>query len=196
MPGRPRRGSAHKLTELPRVKPARQQLIGLLLAAFALLPGPVPAQQDLRIGYVDMKRLLDEAPQVREAHDRLQAEFAERDRELQKDQSRLDALEAALAADRERLDEATLAERKREVDVLAGSMRRARERLQAELRERSAQELDRSWQAVSNAAVEYARAHGFDLLLPSPVIYASPKIDLTDDILRELRRAEGRARLP
>lgn len=175
---------------LPSAHLARAALLALAL----LVPtaGALHAQDSApRIGYVDMKRLLDQAPQVQQAHDRLEAEFADRDKALRKQQDRLDALRAELDSDRNTLTTAAQAERQREIDVLAGSVRRARERMQAELKQRSAEELDKSWQAVSNAAVEYARRHGYDLLLPSPVIYASPRVDITDEILRELR---GKAR--
>lgn len=171
------------------MKAATRQLIGLLLGTcLIVLPLLAQAQNGPRIGYVDMKRLLDQAPQVQQAHDRLQEEFSSRDLALQKEQDRLDALRASLASDRNALEPGQLADRQHEIDVLAGSVRRARERMQKDLKERSTQELDKSWQTVSNAAVEYARSHGYDLLLPSPVIYASPKVDITDAILRKLRR--------
>ncbi len=161
-----------------------------MLIACLLLPMLAQAQSSPRIGYVDMKRLLDQAPQVQQAHDRLQEEFASRDEALQKQQDRLEALRASLDSDRDSLTADQLATRQHEVDVLAGSVRRARERMQKDLKERSTQELDKSWQTVSNAAVEYARSHGYDLLLPSPVIYASPKVDITDAILQQLRRED------
>lgn len=169
---------------------AIRQLILLLLATCLIAMGFPAVAQDSgpRIGYVDMKRLLDQAPQVQQAHDRLQAEFAEQDQALQKEQKRLDALRASLDHDRDDLDAARLAERQSEIDVLAGSVRRARERMQQELQSRSTQELDASWQIISNAAVEYARSEGYDLLLPSPVIYASPRVDITDAVLQKLRR--------
>jgi len=36
--------------------------------------------------------------------------------------------------------------------------------------------------------IEYARAQGFDLIVPSPVVYASPRIDITDAVLERLRK--------
>lgn len=177
------------------MRAATRQLTRLLLGLLILLPAAGALAQDtpLKLGYVDMKRLLDEAPQVRAARERLQAEFADRDAALEAQQARLERLRAALEEDRPRLGAAELQRRQQEVDVLAGSMRRARERLQAELKTRSSQELDRSWAEVSNAAVEYARSHGYDLLVPSPVIYASPRADVTDAVLQELRAGHAGA---
>ena len=74
-------------------------------------------------------------------------------------------------------------------------MRRTREELRNELKTRSDQELDRSWQEINNAVVEYAREQGYDLIVPSPVVYANPRVDITDAVLERLRRAAG-ARTP
>ncbi|HET8898080.1 MAG TPA: OmpH family outer membrane protein [Rhodanobacteraceae bacterium] len=167
----------------------RQPLAALLACMLAAAASSTPAQQPAtRIGYVDMKRLLDQAPQVLQARQRLQREFASRDASLGKDETRLEALKADLTASRAQLSASEITQRQQAIDVLAGSVRRARERMQAELKDRSAQELDKSWQTISNAAVEYARSHHFDLVLPSPVIYASPRIDITDAVLAELRK--------
>lgn len=174
-------------------RPIRQSMLCALLAAMLLAPCAAPAQSAPKIGYVDMKRLLDEAPQVQQARQRLQQEFAARDAQLNAEQQRLALLRATFAEDQASLSTAEFADRKREIEVLAGSVRRARERLQDDLKQRSSQELDRSWQTISNAAVEYARSNGFDLLLPSPVIYASPNVDVTDAVLERLRRNAGTA---
>ena len=174
------------------MKAATRQCISLLLGLHLLLLPALALTQDAqpRIGYVDMKRLLDQAPQVQQAHDRLQSEFAGRDKALKQEEDHLAALRASLASDRDSLDSTQLADRQKEIDVLAGSVRRARERMQQDLKQRSSQELDNSWQTISNAAVEYARSHGYDLLLPSPVIYASPKVDITDAVLQKLRQED------
>lgn len=172
----------------------RKLFIVLLATTLLLVSAAIPAQDaSPRIGYVDMKRLLDQAPQVQQAHDRLQAEFSERNQALQQQQARLEALRASLESDRPTLGSQQLASRQREIKVLAGSVRRARERLQEELKQRSRAELDKSWQTISNAAVEYARQHGYDLVLPSPVIYASASVDITDAVLEKLRRESRRA---
>jgi outer membrane protein len=177
------------------VKAATRQTRGWLLAlALALSPALSLAQAPSpRIGYVDMKRLLDQAPQVQQARERLQREFAARDASLAADESRLATLREKLDKDRASLSTDAVAARQRDIDVLAGSVRRARERMQEELKTRSAQELDRSWSTISNAAVEYARSHGYDLVLPSPVIYAGPRVDITDAVLQELRKQRAGA---
>lgn len=152
-------------------------------AALALLPFAALAQG--KLGYVDMKRLLDNAPQVQAGRDKLQREFAGRDTALKQDEARLAELKRSL----EQPDKAADADsRKREIDALERAVKRTREELRAELKSRSDQELDKSWQEINNTVVDYAREQGLDLVVPSPVVYADPRIDITDRVLERLRR--------
>jgi outer membrane protein len=166
----------------------------LLLAALTLA-GPATAQSPspppTRIGYVDMKRLLDNAPQVVAGRQKLEREFAARDAALKTDEKRAaDLRQAREATPEAKADPAA----QREIDALDRSIKRNRDALRAELKTRSDQELDRSWQEINNAVVEYARETGIDLVVPSPVVYANPRIDITDAVLERLRRdAAGKA---
>ena len=86
---------------------------------------------------------------------------------------------------------------RREIEALDRSIKRSRETLRNELKTRSDQELDRSWREINNAVVEFARENDMDLIVPSPVVYASPRIDVTDQVLERLRRAfEASSKIP
>ena len=66
--------------------------IGLMLLGLLL---PVAGfGQTQKIGYVDMKRLLDNAPQVAAGRERIEAEFKSRDQLLKAEQARLAELQA------------------------------------------------------------------------------------------------------
>jgi len=166
-------------------------ILASLLAIALALGGPLRAAppESVRIGYVDMKRLLDNAPQVVASRRKLEREFAARDTALQDEEKRAAALRlrqaAATGAEAETLQ--------RELDALERSIRRSRENLRTELKARSDQELDQSWRQINDAVVEFAREQGYDLIVPSPVIFASPRVDVTERILERLRRTAGKA---
>ena len=94
------------------------------------LPTVLPFAQTsaaTRIGYVDMKRLLDNAPQVVAGRQKLEQEFAPRDTALKADEKRLDELR-----ERQQREGATMATTdadalKREIDALDRSIKRNRE---------------------------------------------------------------------
>jgi outer membrane protein len=156
----------------------------LALACFASAQEPAPT----RIGYVDMKRLLDNAPQVVAGRQKLEREFAARDAALKADEKRAGDLRTRQTREAASISKADADALQREIDALDRSVKRNRDALRAELKTRSDQELDKSWREINNAVVQFAREQGFDLIVPSPVIYASPKVDVTERILERLRR--------
>lgn len=164
-----------------------------LLAMAALSVSPAALAQDaaVRIGYVDMKRLLDNAPQVVAGRQKLEREFAPRDTALNADERRLAELRARQERDGPALERSEAETLKREIDALDRAIRRNRDNLRSELKARSDQELDRSWREINNAVVEFAREQNIDLIVPSPVVYASPRIDITDRVLERLKRQYG-----
>lgn len=164
----------------------------LLVAMAMMLATTVHAQQaSVRVGFVDMKRLLDNAPQVVAGRQKLEREFAPRDSALNADELRLAALRSRFERDNALLGRDEAETLKREIDALDRSIRRNRDNLRSELKARSDQELDRSWREINNAVVEFAREQNIDLIVPSPVVYASPRIDITDQVLERLKRQHG-----
>jgi len=171
---------------------ARRALAVLLavLCAGPLAPLPALAQSATaaRIGYVDMKRLIDHAPQVIAARARLEAEFATRNRQLDADAARLAQMETRLLREAGQMTAADAERLGREVDALRRSIERTRAALQQEFGERVDQELGSAWPVMEAAVAAYAREAGYDLVLSSPQLYASGRIDITDRVLDRLRR--------
>lgn len=135
------------------------------------------ALAETRIGYVEMKRLLDNAPQMSQGNTRLQAEFADRDRQLRADEARLETLRGQRSG----------ASGDDEIQALERRIQRTRESLREELRRRSDEEVERNFRTINETVAAYARENNYDLIVHSPVFYASPSIDITDQILARLR---------
>ena len=173
---------------------AASKLIGALLAVLVLLPPGANAQTATKIGYVDLKRLLDDAPQMIESRAKLEREFAPRDEALKADEAKLAALKQRYDRDSAIMSKEDADARKREIDALDRANKRTREDLRNELNTRAAAERDRAWQQIQNSAIEYARAQGYDLIVPGPVVYFNPAIDITDAVLDKLKRPGQAAR--
>jgi outer membrane protein len=169
---------------------ARDLIRALVLASACALTSYAGAQTPpaARVGYVDMKRLLDNAPQVVAGRQKLEREVAPRDTALKNDEKQLEELRA-----RQQREGATTSADggdalRREIDALDRSIKRNRDSMRNDLKTRSDQELDRSWREINDAVVEFAREQGFDLIVPSPVVFASPRVDVTDQVLERLKR--------
>lgn len=150
---------------------------------------PAAAPVSVRIGYVDMQRLLTQAPQILAARTRLQAEFDARDADLRTDTAHLAELEQKL---KHTTDEAALNELNRQADALRRSIERSRERLREQLATRVDEETAKAWPEINDAIAEHGREAGYDLIVTSPVAYVSGRIDVTDDVLARLRRKTER----
>jgi outer membrane protein len=152
-------------------------LIGLFLSTAA-------AAQQLRIGYVDMKKVLDDAPQVIAGRSILDQEFRARNDSIEMDELRAQALEARmLQAD---MTADNTLKQERELRELRRNISRRKEDLRDELSFRRTEEVQRLEEEINVAVQEIARRNGFDLIISSPVIYANPKLDITDLILEQL----------
>jgi len=168
-----------------------RRILATCLLAGALFAGAAGAQAPaaVRIGYVDMKRLLDNAPQIVAGRSKLEGEFAGRDSALKADEQHLNELRAKAGAKPSDAQQ-------REIDALERSIKRQRENLRNELKTRSDQELDNSWRDINDAVVAFAREQGYDLIVASPVVYAGARVDITEKILDRLRRQAAKGATP
>lgn len=161
-----------------------RRIFPLLLTLFVLVAGPATAQQ-LRVGYVDMKQVLDNAPQVLAGREKLDLEFRPRnetiefqERQVQEMENRLQLGDLSEDA-RVRLD--------RELREMRRNVNRQKEDLRDELSFRRTEEVQKLEDQINQAVEAIARDSGYDLILSSPVIYADPSLDITQLILDQLR---------
>jgi len=154
----------------------------LALVIVALLLSGVALAQEVRIGYVDMKRLFDAAPQVVNARQALDREFRPRNEALIADEARLERMEADLA-EADSMDPERRFEMEREIRNLQRSIERRREDLSEELRFRTNTEKKALEETIEIAVAQVAEAGDYDLILTSPVAWAADRIDITDRIL-------------
>jgi len=152
-------------------------LFGLALSA------SVDAQQ-LRIGYVDMKEVLDSAPQVLAGRAKLDQEFRSRNDAIEMDDFRANALEMRLQQADMTSDNRLQLER--ELRELRRNITRRKEDLRDELSFRRTEEVQQLEEQINIAVQEIAKRNGFDLIVSSPVIYANPDLDITNLILEQL----------
>ncbi len=178
-----------------RFAPKFRRRAGLVLAGALLLlcTTAAIAQQSARIGYVDMKRLIDNAPQVLDTRRRLEAEFAPRNKALESEQARLAELEARERRDSAILPKAAADSLKRETEALRKSIERTRKRLAEEFKARGDEEFNRQWPRIEAAVIAHARENQLDLVIQAPVMYASAQIDITDAVLARLKREAATA---
>ena len=155
------------------------------LSMFLMLFAAQAMAQQLRVGYVDMKQVLDNAPQVLAGREKLDLEFRPRNATIEFQEQQVLAMENRLTQGdmtedaRIRLD--------RDIREMRRNVNRQKEDLRDELSFRRTEEVQRLEGQINQAVKVIARDHGYDLILSSPVVYADPTLDITHLILDQLR---------
>jgi outer membrane protein len=147
--------------------------------------GPAAAV-DLKIGYVNAVKVIEEAPQGEAALKKLEAEFGPRDKKLVEMQNRIKQIEQEVEKNALVLKEADRRSKEHEVVILKRDLRRATQEFREDYNLRRNEELAALQKIVQKAIVEIARQDNYDLVLHEGVLHASQKTDITEKILRKL----------
>jgi outer membrane protein len=154
-------------------------LFGLLLSANSMAA-------ELKIGYVQVDKLLQEAPQTAESGKKLEKEFSPRSQELDRLQKQIRELEAALDKDRLTTTDAERRNRERDASNLKLEFQRKQRELREDINLRKNEELAVLQDRINKAVTTVAESESFDLVVYGGVAYASKKIDITEKVLKLL----------
>jgi outer membrane protein len=164
----------------------RRWLVGISGVA-ALAAAATPAWADLKVGVVNYAKLMQESPQAKAAQDALRAEFAGKQKDLQTQQQSLKNKEDSLQRDSATMssDQRTTAERElrdgnRELQLKV-------QQYQDDFNARQNEELSKLQKTLVEEVQTFAQAQKFDLVLADGVIFASPVLDVTPQVLSALQ---------
>ena len=159
----------------------------VVTAVIALCAAASPAWADLKIGVVQYARLMQESPQAKAAQDALRGEFASKQKDLQSQQAALKAKEDQLQKDAATMapDQRTKAER----DLRDGNreLQQKVQEYQDDFNARQNEELSKLQKALVEEVQTFAQAEKFDLVLADGVIFATPSLDITPQVLAALQ---------
>lgn len=145
--------------------------------------------QDLKIGFVNSDRVLREAQPAQAAQQKLEAEFAKRNKELEDTATRLKGLADKLEKDSAVMQEAERTRRQRELTELDREFQRKRREFQEDLNQRRNEELASVLERANRTIRQIAEQEKFDVILQDAV-YFSPRVDLTEKVIRALNAAK------
>lgn len=167
------------------------KLLGAVAMGAALIAVQPAAAADLKIGFVNVPRLMQEAPQAQAAREELKEEFQPRERQI-KDQRK--ALQKKRKEFERNKDVMSESERTKMADELQSSkvdLRLKMQRFQRDAKQSQQKQLGKVQKEIKKVIGDIAENESFDLILIRGVAHVSDKIDLTDRVLERLReRAE------
>lgn len=156
-----------------------------LLALWAIAGIPAHAAE-LKIGYVNAVKVIEEAPQGEAALKKLETEFSPRDKKIIEMQNKIKQIEQELEKNALVLKEADRRAKEHEAVVLKRDARRLSQEFREDYNLRRNEELASLQKVVYKAIIEIAKQENFDLILHEGVIYAGTKIDITEKVLKKL----------
>lgn len=162
----------------------------MLSMVLALAAIATTAQAEIKAAYINSARILQEAPQAKSATEALKKEFAQREQALRTLKAEIDKMAADLkkdgaimSADQRSKMEAEILEKRRKFQFDAQS-------LQEDVNLRRNQEVQKLRSAITGVIQNYAKKKGYDFIFTDGVAFASDKVNVTDDILKELKKTK------
>ena len=141
---------------------------------------------ELKVGYVQVDKILQEAPQTAESGKKLEREFNPRSQELDRMAKQIKDLESVLDKEGLTISEAERRNKERDVQNIKIEFQRKQRELREDINLRKNEELGALQDRINKAVQSVSEAEGYDLVVYSGVAYASKKIDITDKVLKTL----------
>ncbi|GHU28988.1 outer membrane protein chaperone [Betaproteobacteria bacterium] len=163
-----------------------------LLAALlmALSVSCVAAQESVKIGYVNTQRIFRDAPAAVKAAKKIESEFSKRDQELQGLAKQLQGMQDALEKNAVTMSESERRSREKELNELSREFQRKQREFREDLNLRQNEENAAIIEKANKAIQQLAESEKYDLIVQD-VVWASPKLDITEKIIKALA-AEGK----
>ena len=141
------------------------------------------------MGYVNTERILRDAVPAKAAQQKLEQEFSKRDKELQDLAARLKTMSERLERDASVTSESERVRRQREFSDLEKDFQRKQREFREDLNQRRNEELAQVVEKANRVIRQIAEQEKYDFVLQEAV-YASPRVDITDKVLRALANAK------
>jgi outer membrane protein len=163
-----------------------KKLLSIFVIAVSLFT--TSAYAELKAAFINSATILQEAPQAKEAAEAMKKEFQGRGdtlralaEEIQKEENDLQKDAAIMSPDQKKKMEAALMEKKRKY-------RFDEQSLKEDVDLRRKQEIQKLKAEISTVINEYSKKHGYDMVFTQGLAYVAEKVDITQDILKELKK--------
>lgn len=162
--------------------------IFLFLTLATLLASPA-ARAEIKVGFVDTIRLMENAPQAKTAFTQIESEFEPRNKELVEMQKKIKALEEKFTRDGAVMSEDERARQDREIRNQKRELQRLQEEFREDLNIRRNEEIAKLQRTLFTAIEALGKEENYDVILvESGVVFRSERIDITDKVLERLKQ--------
>ena len=144
------------------------------------------ASAEVKIGFVEIQKILKGAPQTVAANKKLEKEFTKRTAKLKKSVKKINAKEKAFKKNSMTMSEAERAKKQREIQALKIDAQRTEREVREDIDLRRREEIAKVQKQVNIAVEKVAKEQNYDLVLYQGVAYAGEKVDITSIVIKAL----------
>lgn len=167
---------------------ARQSWPFCLLSMLLLVPAGAMAQvAQVKVGFVNIARVLQQAPQADDARLRIDEEFAPRQREILSVEREVREAEDRLITDGAMMSASERIRQENELRSLKRELRRTQDEFREDLNVRRNEELSKLQRLVVDVIQELAKSEGYDLMVSEGVLFAGERVDITEKVISRLQ---------
>jgi len=146
---------------------------------------------ELKLGFVNAAKILEEAPQAEAARNKLEKEFASRDKDLVASQRQVKSLEDKLSKDDSSFSETDRRKAERDIITQKRDLKRAQDEFREDFNIRRNEEFGKLQKLVYDTIVTLAKQDSYDLIVGDGAIFASDRVDITNKVLERLKNNPG-----
>jgi outer membrane protein len=158
---------------------------GLVLAAFAVTAW---SADGYRIAVVDPNRVVESSPQYEAAGRALQGEVEDRERDLRQQQEEITALQRQLERDGTLMSENEAQRLRNDIRSRTRKLKYAQDEFQEDFALRQNELRTKLARQVQEVVVELAKELEIDLVVSEGLVYYSPRIDISDQVVERLKQ--------
>ena len=144
------------------------------------------ASVEVKIGFVEIQKILKGAPQTVAANKKLEKEFTKRTAKLKKAVKKINAKEKEFKKDSMTMSESDRAKTQREIQALKIDAQRTEREVREDIDLRRREEIAKVQKQVNVAVEKVAKEQNYDLVLYQGVAYAGKRVDITDIVIKAL----------
>lgn len=161
----------------------------VLLGILAMLMGASAYSAPVKIGYVDIQRVLSESKRGQEAKARIEARGRQLDQQFQMLQQKVNALKEEIEKKGSLMDEKVLKEKQREYEQKVRELNNFVNDSRQELQDMERQAVAEIVKDIEAIIKDIGKKQGYTMILEkqrSFILYASEETDLTDEVIKAL----------
>ena len=158
-----------------------------LVLYFMAWQTPVYAE-DYKLGAVNAVRVLESSPQAEQARTTIEKEFSPRDKQLVAAQKDLKTMEDKLNKDSAIMSETERSKLERDVINKKRDLKRDQDEFREDFNLRRNEEFAKIQKDIVDAIQQVAKDNNYDVVLSDGVLYASPKVDISNLVIEYLKK--------